>query len=92
MENKDLLAYAFKREYPNPEDKFEETFEYKIKFSGNNSIVIGNPEGMNIEKIIESANININKDKDNIVVLGNIIGSTFSKNPLLTQDFGRRQR
>ena len=87
MATKEMLEYALKREYP--DNKLEETdFEYKIKFSGKNSIVIGNPEGMNIEKIIESANINIDKDKDNIVVLGNIIGSTFSKNPLLTQDFG----
>lgn len=85
-----MLDYALKREYPNPEDKFEETFEYKIKFKGKNSMIIGNPEGMSIEHIIKKSNdsSNIDIEKDNIVVLGNIIGSTFSKNPLLTQDYG----
>lgn len=84
---KDLLEYASKREYP--DNKLENTdFEYKIKFTNKKSIVIGNPEGMDIKNIIKSADLQINKDEDNIVVLGNIVGSTFSKNPLLTKDFG----
>ena len=57
--------------------------EYGIKIGDKNLIVIGNPEGLNIRDIINKLNTNttINGKEQDILVLGNIIGSTFSKNP-----------
>lgn len=85
MTNNDLQNYALEREYPKDRP---ETFEYKIKFAGKKSIVIGNPEGMSIENIIRTSDLSIDSNQDNIIILGNIIGSSFSKNPFLTVDFG----
>lgn len=88
-ETNEIFKYAFKREYPIGDTLGENDFEYKIKFSGKKSIVIGNPEGLNINNIIKSSyDTKIDENKDNIILLGNIIGSTFSKNPFLTKDFG----
>ena len=79
------LLYAYQTEYKDYDIKYEELKdklddkELKIKFNGKNTFVIGNPEGMNIKEIIK----NKYKQDDNIIVLGNIIGSTFSKNPII---------
>jgi hypothetical protein len=82
------LLYAYQQEYKDYEtayDKLSEKIddiELKIKFGGKNTIIIGNPEGLKIEDIIKMSKAE--PKEYNIIVLGNIIGSTFSKNPIIS--------
>jgi hypothetical protein len=86
--------YAYSEEYKEKigseefEKKLQNDFDTKIKFTEKNSIIIGNPEGLDIKNIITSSTKDIDIKKDNIVILGNIVDSTFSKNPQLSKDLG----
>lgn len=90
----DAQLYAYNKEYNEKiektvfEEKLKNDFNTKIKFAEKNTIIIGNPEGLNIKNIINSCTKEIDLEKDNIVILGNIIDSSFSKNPQLSKDLG----
>jgi len=91
--NTDAQLYAYNKEYNKKIDledfkKLKNDFDTKIKFAEKNTIIIGNPEGLDIINIINSCTGEIDSKKDNIVILGNIIDSSFSKNPQLSKDFG----
>jgi hypothetical protein len=83
-----MRDYGTQIEYAELEEKIKNNFEFKIKFDKKKTIVIGNPEGLDIVNIIKKSGGNIDLDNDNIIVLGNITDSTFSKNPILEKEIG----
>ena len=94
MPSQDIYLYAYKREYNDDityedlQKKFIDNWDLKIKFGGKKTMILSNLEGLDIKDIIKNTKLQIKPEEVNIIVLGNIIDSTFSKNPILTKDFG----